>query len=167
MLSEIPPLPDDLRAALAEFMAAQSTLVLATTGDQDGRPQAAPLFFAADESFNLYWVSSPDSRHSANIADWDVAEAAIYVQTWDWTGIKGIQIAGSAEAVSDDDERAHALTVYKAKFPFVNDRFETLIEDSVFYVLRPTWIRWLDNQRHFGYKQEFRIEPPETLQRSS
>ena len=31
-----------------------------------------------------------------------------------------------------------------------------LIEASVFYVLRPTWLRWLDNERRFGYKQEFR-----------
>ncbi len=161
MLSELPLLPDDLRVALTEFMAGQSTLVLATTGEQDGRPQATPLFFAADEEFNLYWVSSPDSRHSTNIADWDVAEAAIFVQTWDWTGIKGVQLAGTASVVAGDDERARALGVYKSKFPFVNDRFETLIEDSMFYVLRPNWIRWLDNERHFGYKQEFRIEPPE------
>ncbi|WP_119068972.1 pyridoxamine 5'-phosphate oxidase family protein [Aggregatilinea lenta] len=161
MLSELPLLPDDLRAALTEFMAGQSTLVLATTGEQDGRPQATPLFFAADEEFNLYWVSSPDSRHSTNIADWDVAEAAIFVQTWDWTGIKGVQLAGNAEAVADDEERARALSIYKAKFPFVNDRFEDVIEDSILYVLRPSWVRWLDNERHFGYRQEFRIEPPE------
>jgi uncharacterized protein YhbP (UPF0306 family) len=153
----LPLLPDDLRPALGAFLASQSTMALATAGDQDGRPQVAPLFFASDEALNLYWVSSPDSRHSANIADWNDVSAAIYALAWDWAGIKGVQIAGNARAVTDDEERRHALRVYSAKFPFVKDQFMDLIENSVFYVLRPTWLRWLDNERRFGYKQEYRL----------
>jgi len=153
----LPLLPDDLRPALSAFLASQSTMALATAGDQDGRPQVAPLFFASDEALNLYWVSSPDSRHSANIAGWNDVSAAIYAPTWDWVGIKGVQIAGDAQVVTDDEERRHALRVYSAKFPFVKDQFMDLIENSVFYVLRPTWLRWLDNERRFGYKQEYRL----------
>jgi len=153
----LPLLPDDLRPALSAFLASQSTMALATAGDQDGRPQVAPLFFASDEALNLYWVSSPDSRHSVNIADWNDVSAAIYALTWDWAGIKGVQIAGSARTVAGDEERRHALRVYSAKFPFVKDQFMDLIENSVFYVLRPTWLRWLDNERRFGYKQEYRL----------
>lgn len=153
----LPLLPDDLRPALREFLASQSTLALATAGDADGRPQVAPLFFAADDAFNLYWVSSPDSRHSVNLADWNDASAAIFAQTWEWSSIQGVQVAGDAMCVTDEEERRHALSVYSAKFPFVNERFADLIDNSVFYVLRPTWLRWLDNARRFGYKQEFRL----------
>lgn len=153
----LPLLPDDLRPALGAFLASQSTMALATAGDQDGRPQVTPLFFAGDEALNLYWVSSPDSRHSANIAGWNDVSAAIYAPTWDWAGIKGVQIAGNAQAVTDGEERRHALRVYSAKFPFVKDQFMDLIESSVFYVLRPTWLRWLDNERRFGYRQEYRL----------
>jgi uncharacterized protein YhbP (UPF0306 family) len=163
MTNNLPVLPDDLRPVLREFLATHSTLALATAGEQDGRPQVAPLFFASDDDFNIYWVSSVDSRHSVNIADWDDVAAAVYEQTWEWTGIRGIQIEGAARAVTGDEERDHALEVYKTKFPFVNDRFEALIEQSNFYVLRPRWMRWLDNARHFGYKQEFSFEndPPD------
>lgn len=157
MNEPLPLLPDDLRPELRAFLASQSTMALATAGDKDGRPQVAPLFFASDDALNLYWVSSPDSRHSVNIADWNDVSAAIYAHTWDWTGIKGVQLAGDAMVVRAEEERRRALGLYSAKFPFVNDRFMDLIEASVFYVLRPTWLRWLDNERRFGYKQEFRL----------
>jgi uncharacterized protein YhbP (UPF0306 family) len=155
----IPPLPDEMRPVLRDFLAAQSTLVLGTAGEQDGAPQVAPLFFASDDQLNLYWISDPDSRHSANLSDWNKAAAAIYVQTWDWTGIKGLQIEGSACPVTTDGERERALALYRAKFPFVTERFASLIELSTIYVLRPRWLRWLDNARHFGYKQEYLLGP--------
>lgn len=159
-MNELPLLPDDMRPVLRDFLNEQSTMALATAGEKDGRPQVAPLFFASDDDFNLYWISSPDSRHSRNIADWNDVAATIYAHTWEWAGIKGVQIEGDALPVTDEDgERQRALALYKAKFPFVNDRFEPLMDQSVIYVLRPRWIRWLDNARRFGYKQEFRLEP--------
>jgi uncharacterized protein YhbP (UPF0306 family) len=156
---ELPPLPDDLRPVLRDFLAKHSTLALATIGN-DGRSQIAPLFFVCDGDFNLYWISDPDSRHSTNINEWDDVAATIYEQTWEWTGIKGAQIEGSADVVHDPDERQRALDLYQAKFPFVTDRFATLIQESTLYVLRPRWLRWLDNERHFGYKQEFSFPDP-------
>lgn len=159
-MSELPVLPADMRPVLADFLAGQSTLALATAGEQDGRPQVTPVFFVSDDAFNLYWISSPDSRHSINIADWDETAAAIYVDTWEWTGIKGLQLEGKASRVSRQEDRQRVLALYKAKFAFVNERFEALIEESILYVLRPRWLRWLDNARHFGYKQEFVLELP-------
>ncbi|NLE52564.1 MAG: hypothetical protein GX613_14295 [Chloroflexi bacterium] len=157
MTDTLPLLPEDICVELRAFLKTQSTLALATAGDKDGRPQVAPLFFASDDALNLYWVSSPDSRHSVNISDWNDVAAAIYAHTWEWSGIKGVQLAGDAMAVTDDEERRRGLRLYGDKFPFVNDRFADLIENSVLYVLRPTWLRWLDNERRFGYKQEFRL----------
>lgn len=157
MNDTLPLLPDDVRSELHAFLESQSTMALATAGDRDGRPQVAPLFFASGAALNLYWVSSPDSRHSVNILSWNDVSAAIFAHTWDWAGIKGVQLTGDAMAVTDDEERRRGLRLYSDKFPFVNDRFTELIENSVLYVLRPTWLRWLDNERRFGYKQEFRL----------
>jgi uncharacterized protein YhbP (UPF0306 family) len=158
-MAGIPSLPDEMRPLLREFLASQSTLALGTVGAEDGRPQVAALFFASDDSLNLYWISDADSRHSTNLFDWDDVAAAVYAPTWDWTGIKGVQIEGCAESVNEEGERQRALALYKAKFPFVTDKFADLIADSVIYVLRPRWLRWLDNTRRFGYKQEYLLEP--------
>ncbi len=131
-------------------------MALGTAGLDDGRPQVAPLFFASDDAFNLYWISDPDSRHSKNLGDWNDVSATIYSHTWDYTAIQGVQFEGDAMDVADDDERTRALGLYTTKFTFVTDKFAVLIAQSVIYVLRPRWLRWVDNTRKFGYKQEFR-----------
>ena len=38
-------------------------MTLATV-DADGRPWASPVWFAAPTPSELFWVSSPDARHS-------------------------------------------------------------------------------------------------------
>lgn len=157
----LPVLPEEMRPLLREFLAGQSTLALATAGLSDGRPEVAPLFFVSDDDLNLYWISDPDSRHSRNIADWNDVAAAVFVPTWDWAGIKGVQIEGDVVALQGDAERKRVLALYRAKFPFVDEKFAELIEDSVLYMLCPRWLRWLDNARRFGYKQDFVLTAPE------
>ena len=43
-------------------------MVLATA-DPAGHPWATPVFFVADGTDRVLWISSPDSRHSRNLAD--------------------------------------------------------------------------------------------------
>jgi nitroimidazol reductase NimA-like FMN-containing flavoprotein (pyridoxamine 5'-phosphate oxidase superfamily) len=42
-------------------------MVLATAGE-DGSPWASPVYFAAVEYSDFFWVSRPEARHSRNIA---------------------------------------------------------------------------------------------------
>lgn len=39
------------------------------TASMKGKPWISPVFFAYDEDYNLYWVSSKDSRHSKLISE--------------------------------------------------------------------------------------------------
>ncbi|MFF1573201.1 pyridoxamine 5'-phosphate oxidase family protein [Leifsonia sp. NPDC058292] len=55
------------RSDIERVIAANLYLVVATT-DDDGRPWVSPVFFAPLGEESLCWVSSPDSRHSRNIA---------------------------------------------------------------------------------------------------
>ena len=64
-------------------------LVIATT-DDDGRPWVTPVFFAADGTHRVVWVSAPESRHSRNIA----ARPAVAITVFD-TGAP----VGGAEAL--------------------------------------------------------------------
>lgn len=43
-------------------------LVLGTT-EPDGTPRLSPVFFTHTDARTFYWVSSPDARHSRNIAE--------------------------------------------------------------------------------------------------
>jgi uncharacterized protein YhbP (UPF0306 family) len=140
------------RDAIRAFLEAQSTLTLATV-DADGSPQAASLFYASDDDFNLCWLSSPASRHSVNLAAHPRVAAAIYPTVWGWTEIRGLQIEGEARAVQDSLYRETILARYRQKFALPPE-FSVLIEQSTLYMLRPAWIRWLDNRVSFGYKVE-------------
>jgi hypothetical protein len=38
------------------------------TADDEGRPWVSPVFYAADAYRDFFWISSPDTRHSQNLA---------------------------------------------------------------------------------------------------
>lgn len=143
----------DLLERLYRFLATRSTLTLATIGP-DGAPLAAPLFFAADQSLNLYFVSSPDSRHSLALATRLHVAVSVYTETWDWREIQGLQMEGTARSLARAARDA-ALAVYTAKFPFVAG-MRPLLDASTFHSIAPDWIRWIDNTRGFGYREEWR-----------
>jgi nitroimidazol reductase NimA-like FMN-containing flavoprotein (pyridoxamine 5'-phosphate oxidase superfamily) len=46
---------------------ANSYMTLATA-DESGTPWASPVWFATEDYHALYWISSPSSRHSQNLA---------------------------------------------------------------------------------------------------
>jgi uncharacterized protein YhbP (UPF0306 family) len=82
----------------------------------------------------------------------------------DWRKIQGVQLEGQAKRVTSRVERAKALSLYVAKFPFVG---KMLISPQLFsgkvaralakvkvYKVLPARIRLIDNTREFGYKEE-------------
>ncbi|MCS6843767.1 MAG: pyridoxamine 5'-phosphate oxidase family protein [Caldilineales bacterium] len=156
-----------LHERLAAFLAAHNTMTLATVGP-DGAPQAAAVFYAADEDLNLYFLSSPSSRHSQNLALRPRVAATIQADGQAWQSIQGVQIEGTAHLVEGTRELAHAARVYAARFEFLRGLMEGggegpaalrgPLASSRFYVLRPSWVRLIDNTQGFGHKEEWRKE---------
>jgi uncharacterized protein YhbP (UPF0306 family) len=87
------------RAAVDRVLAANRYLVLGTA-DPDGQPWLTPVFFASLAKNRLCWVSSPDTRHSRNIA----RRAAVAITVFDST----VEV-GHAEAAYFDAQAAPAL----------------------------------------------------------
>src|SRR5215207_8573153 len=98
------PLTNEQRDAVRAFLRQHPTLALATVNDE-GQPEVAPLFYLSDDALNLYWLSSPKSRHSMNLAAHPQVASTIYPAVWGWQDIRGVQIEGFAAAVDDADER--------------------------------------------------------------
>ena len=63
------PSPDDpgLRDMAHGVLDTNRYLVLGTS-ERDGRPRVSPVYFTHDGYRDLYWVSSPASTHSGNVA---------------------------------------------------------------------------------------------------
>ena len=90
----IPPAESALRRHAESVVSECRYLVLATS-TLSGTPWATPVYFATTPRWTFWWVSSPDTRHSRNIAvnphvaltvfDSSVEvgkAAAVYVEAW-------------------------------------------------------------------------------------
>ncbi len=137
------------------FLSNWRTMSLATV-DEHGRAHAANIQFALDEDFALYYVSSVNSAHSKHIVLDPHMAATIYAHTDDHTQIHGIQLHGTCAEVTDPAERKHAWEVYVNRFTFIagNANFEKHLRSESFFKVTPTWVRWIDNRREFGFKEE-------------
>lgn len=152
---------DDVRG----YIASHNTLTLATVAEQ--RPWATSLFYVADSVLSLYFISDATTRHVMEaIKNPDVA-LTITEHNQQWQSIMGLQIEGTLSLV-DNADRERVEKLYSQKFPFIEailqagdsseernlrDRFLA----SSFYVVKPHFIRFIDNNKGFGFKQEFNI----------
>jgi hypothetical protein len=151
-------------ARIADFLAAHSTLALATV-DAQGRPCAAAVFYAHDERLNLYFLSEERTAHGQNLAAGPDVAATIQSDGQDWQSIQGLQMRGRAARVPAG-ELPHAAALYGRKYAFVGALLagsqgpEVLagpLARARFYVLRPDWLRLTDNTVRFGYKLEIEL----------
>ena len=117
---------------------------------------ATDLFFARDAGLNLYWVSSPESRHSLNLGRNPKAAVTIHNETWTWTAIAGVQMEGEVVMLRVGAEREAAWELYQARFPFVAE-FEAEVARSALYKFTPRWARLIDNAQGFGHKLELSL----------
>ena len=57
----------DLASVARDIIDSNAYMTLATA-DENGRPRASPVWYAAEGYAHFYWVSSPEARHSRNLA---------------------------------------------------------------------------------------------------
>lgn len=141
-----------------------STLTLATC--DAGTPWAATVFFAADKSFNLYFVSDHRTQHGRDMVSNPQVAATINPDCDNWHDVAGLQVRGEVSVV-EGVERAKALALYFKKFPQIDALFqspegehETTIAQRLqaanFYKITPKMVRVIDNAQGFGFRVEFK-----------
>lgn len=130
------------------YMRDHITMSLATACD--GEPRAATLFYAND-GFDLFFLSSPDSLHSCQVLTNPRVFVTISQDYADWRGIQGIQLRGRA-ALLEDDARGRAI--YLAKFPFVAGFPDTGFR---YWQITAEWVRMIDNTLGFAHKDEIEL----------
>ena len=139
------------------FLALCKTASLATI-DLHGMPCAANVQYVHDNHWRLYWVSSVSSAHSVNIEHRHNAAVTIYAHQDQPDMIHGLQMRGVAKML-ETDRLQEAHTLYAAKYPFVTGPpYDKAMKMQLFYAFTPTWLRWIDNRRGFGWKLEKSVE---------
>ncbi|MEQ9461935.1 MAG: pyridoxamine 5'-phosphate oxidase family protein [Phycisphaeraceae bacterium] len=148
--------PDfDLVQEVSVFLASCRTASLATVG-VDGAAHAANVQYTGDGAFGLLWVSSPAADHSQDLEHDQRAAVTVYAHDDRPASIHGVQMRGVVERVEDEGAWNTAWEAYTAKFPFVavDPEFKVMVEKQAFYRFTPSWLRWIDNRRGFGWKVE-------------
>jgi uncharacterized protein YhbP (UPF0306 family) len=151
------------RVRAQDFCNTVSTMTLATCNE--GLPWAATVFFAADSKFNLFFVSDYRTRHGRDMAANEQVAATINPECDNWHDVAGLQIRGTVSII-EGLERAKALALYFKKFPQIDALFakpegeyeETIaarLKAANFYRIKPEMIRVIDNDKGFGYREEF------------
>ena len=89
-------------------------MVLATA-DADGRPWSSPVYFAHVDCREFVWVSSPDVRHSRNIAVRPEVGIAVFDSSAPIGTGQGAYMSAVAEAVEETDAAERALEVFSRR----------------------------------------------------
>jgi hypothetical protein len=138
------------------YLAAHNVMTLGTTGPEG--PWAAAVFYASRD-FDLYFVSSPKSRHAVDIERDGKAAAAIHEDYRDWRAIQGLQLAGTVRRL-EGTEREAALACYRDKFAFLDNPSAALLPvlqalgKAACYRLTPSELHFIDNATGFGKRTD-------------
>ena len=147
---------DEVRAQVLSYLRDHRVVTLATGADGD--PWAAAVFYVSD-GFRLFFLSSPTSRHSLNLARNPRVAATIQEDYADWLEIKGIQLEGLASEITGDQEQL-ARQLYGEKFPLVGKLAQApaaIVEAMAkvrWYQVVPERLFFVDNAAGFGRRAE-------------
>jgi uncharacterized protein YhbP (UPF0306 family) len=99
----------DLAAIARTIIDANQYMTLATA-DAQGRPWAAPVFYATADYTEFYWISAPETTHSRNLAQRPEISSVIFDSTAPEGTAQAVYLSATAEMVPDDDlDRALAI----------------------------------------------------------
>jgi uncharacterized protein YhbP (UPF0306 family) len=153
-----------LEQKIACYLESCNTISLATA--VGGIPHAAAVFYVSI-GFNLYFLSSPKSRHGDNLIQNPTVSGTINEDYSNWLQIKGIQLEGRVECIGGILKNARIVKAYVKKFPNVADflisphklgkGIAQKVSSVKFYQIWPVKIYFLDNSLGFGHKEELDI----------
>ncbi len=132
---------------------------LATYGSEG--PWAAAIFYVNDGD-TLYFLSSPESRHSRNLVQNPRVAVTIQEDYTDWLEIKGVQMEGVASEISGvEEEKARKL--YGQKFPVVGLLAQApaaivkALAKVRWYKIVPQRLYFIDNSFGLGSRDEIKL----------
>jgi pyridoxine/pyridoxamine 5'-phosphate oxidase len=106
------------QSSLLEAILEANDYMTLATADGDGLPWATPVWFATADRREFLWVSSPQARHSRNIAVRREVGIVVFDSRQAPGGSGGVYLSAIAERVPEGDlDRAIAVfsTVSEAK----------------------------------------------------
>lgn len=145
-----------------------SNLMFLGTEDHSG-PWVAPVCFLHDDTFNLYWQSNIDSRHSKAVLENKKVSGAIVLHDG-FYGNKpelALQFEGLVEKIDGENKvlsnKHFVKRKYKERNKPIPDNLNALWLNYSWYKLTPTFVELIDEENFSHDKQKIifnKIEMP-------
>ena len=87
-------------ADIARRLIGEKLYLTLATADAGGSPWVSPVFYVAAENKHFYWVSSPEARHSRNLAEQPEVSMVIFDSRVRVGEAQAVYISGRAEEVT-------------------------------------------------------------------
>ena len=101
----------DLDAHARDLMDVNRYVTLGTA-DADGTPWVSPVYFAAGDNPEIFWMSALDAKHSRNIADRPDVSMVIFDSTVLPYHGRAVYLSGRAAELADHDDLERAVGIY-------------------------------------------------------
>ena len=145
-----------VRHTALHYLEQNTVITLATHGPLG--LWAAAVFYAS-EGFDIYFLSTGQTRHAQNIADTPHVAGTIQENYHDWSTIMGIQLEGSVRLLSGL-EQDRAIALYAKRHPLINvdsGPIRSALEYVNWYCLKPERVYLIDNSKGFGHRDEVEL----------
>ena len=93
---------EELGAHARSVIDSKRYMALGTT-DEAGHPWVTPVWFASEDYRSFHWVSSPESKHSRNLAAHPEVAIAIFDSSVPVGGAQAVYMKGLANELTDDE----------------------------------------------------------------
>lgn len=128
-----------IKSKVLKFLKSHNLCVISTTHADGSGPEAAVIAFAQTDNLELIFGTSNQSRKYKNFQKDNRAAFAI---GWD-TSEGTIQYQGVVNELGGEEARKYA-SIQIAKNPTSGEYLGK--EDQRWFLVKPTWIRFVDNQ---------------------
>jgi pyridoxine/pyridoxamine 5'-phosphate oxidase len=110
---------DEFAAMARAIIDANNYLTLATA-DESGRPWATPVYFTPHRYTDFYWVSSPEARHSRNLAQRPDVGIVVFDSQVPIGGAEAVYVTARVEQVAGPD-LARCAEIFSGRRPEVSN----------------------------------------------
>ena len=105
---------EDIKEKAKQIIESNIYMTLATAS-KSGQPWISPVFFVYDASYNLYWISSKESRHSNLVR----GNNKVAIVIFDSSAIEGegdaVYLEAEAEEMNDESEIAEIAEIWNKR----------------------------------------------------
>ena len=128
----------DLRELITNYLHEARLMQIATA--KDNQPWVCNVYFAFDNELNLYWISTPQRRHSQEIEVNGKVAGTIVLPHTPGDKVRGIQFEGVGKSATGDTMQK-AMDTYASRMGMPEARKQKILEGKdahIPYIIKPT-----------------------------